>query len=135
VYSSDDRVEDILRVHERVPITFRGQSLRIERTKNRPHNLSTDSEEEHLRELEKPASSALVEELKRTVPGWKGSCGPSRVLWVGRLPSDMPREALTNFWSRLGCVIEVRTCAYNQPTVFPLTFDSLQPTHEKIKII
>ena len=110
MYSSNDSVETILRVHERVPITFRGQPLRIERTKNRPYNSSTESAAP-LVELETPTSNALVEELKKTVPGWKGSCGPSRVLWVGRLPHDIPREALTNFWSRLGCVVEVRACA------------------------
>jgi len=110
MYSSDDRVENILRVHERVPITFRGQALRIERTKNRPPNSLIESEGPVV-ELDAATSSALVEELKKTVPGWKGSREPSRVLWVGRLPHGIPREALTNFWSRLGCVVEVRSCA------------------------
>ena len=117
VYSSDDPVENLLRVHERVPITFRGQPLRIERSMSRPHTVSTEEEEEVL-EFAKPydpaTSSALIEELKRTVPGWKGTCEPSRVLWIGRLPHDISRDAIANFWSRLGCVVEVRRCAYNR---------------------
>lgn len=75
-------------------------------------------EEEEFREVAKPhdsaTSSALVEELKKTVPGWKGTCEPSRVLWIGRLPHDISRKSLENFWSRLGCVVEVRVCAYNR---------------------
>jgi hypothetical protein len=114
VYSSVDRVEHVLRVHQRVPITLRGQTLRMERATHIPYSLDTEPSE-HLPERGKPldpaASSAVVEELKKTVPRWRGSHEPSRVLWVGRLPMDISREVLTNFWSRLGCVVEVRTCA------------------------
>ncbi|KAI0255621.1 hypothetical protein BJV78DRAFT_688802 [Lactifluus subvellereus] len=113
MYASDDRVEHILRVHRRIPITVRGQTLRLELAANRPYGLSHGLSAEHAPELGKTldsaTSSAVVEELKRTVPRWKGSYGPSRVLWIGRLPTDISRTALTNFWSRLGCVVEVRT--------------------------
>ncbi len=86
----------------------------MERATDIPYSLDTEPSE-HLPELGKPldpaASSAVVEELKKTVPRWRGSYEPSRVLWVGRLPIDISRNVLTNFWSRLGCVVEVRTCA------------------------
>lgn len=111
MYSSDDRVDHILRSHRRIPITVRGESLRIERTVNRPYGLlpgSSDSALELGKPLDPAASQAIVEELKQTAPRWRGSCEPSRVLWIGRLPSNVSREALTNFWSRLGCVVEVR---------------------------
>ncbi|KAH9054768.1 hypothetical protein EDB87DRAFT_1419965 [Lactarius vividus] len=111
MYSSADRVEHILRSHERIPITIRGENLRIERTVNRPYTLSPGSSDISL-ELGKPLdpaeSQAIIEELKQTVPRWRGSYEPSRVLWVGRLPTNFTREALSNFWSRLGCVVEVR---------------------------
>ncbi|KAH9044961.1 hypothetical protein EDB83DRAFT_2406379 [Lactarius deliciosus] len=111
MYSSADRVEQILRSHTRIPITIRGESLRIERTVNRPYTLSPGSSDIAL-ELGKPLdpaeSRAIIEELKQTVPMWRGSYEPSRVLWIGRLPSSFTREALSNFWSRLGCVVEVR---------------------------
>jgi hypothetical protein len=114
MYSSNDRVEHILHIHRRVPITVRGQSLRIERTVNCPYGLSRGPSAENAPELGKPldpaTSTAIVEELKRTVPGWRGSYEPSRVLWIGRLPTNISRTALTNFWSRLGCVVEVRPC-------------------------
>ncbi|KAI9461900.1 hypothetical protein BJY52DRAFT_163912 [Lactarius psammicola] len=111
MYSSNDRVEHILRSHRRIPITIRGESLRIERTVNRPYTLSPGSSDIALelgRPLDPAASQAILEELRQTVPGWRGSYEPSRVLWIGRLPSSVSREALTNFWSRLGCVVEVR---------------------------
>jgi hypothetical protein len=114
MYPSDDRVEHILRVHSRVPITVRGQSLRVERTRNRPYGLERGLSAESPSELGKPldpeTSTAVVEELKRTVPGWKGTYEASRVLWIGRLPTNISRTALANFWSRLGCVVEVRPC-------------------------
>jgi hypothetical protein len=112
VYSSEHRAEEVLRVHHRIPITVRGRSLRIECTENRPYSLSSASMGSPL-EIGKPldaaTSSAIVEELRRTVPKWRGSNEPSRVIWIGRLPTNISREALTNFWSRLGCVVEVRT--------------------------
>jgi hypothetical protein len=37
--SSEDHVKQTLRVHQRVPITVSGVSLRIERTENLPHSL------------------------------------------------------------------------------------------------
>jgi len=114
MYSSDDPVEHILRSHSRIPITVRGESLRIERTVNRPYTLSPGSSDVALelgRSLDPTASQAIIEELKQTVPRWRGSYEPSRVLWIGRLPSAVSREALTNFWSRLGCVVEVRPCS------------------------
>ena len=112
VYSSEHRAEEVLRVHHRIPITVRGRSLRIERTENRPYSLSSASMGSPL-EIGKPldaaTSNAIVEELRRTVPKWRGSNEPSRVIWIGRLPTNITRKALTNFWSRLGCVVEVRT--------------------------
>ncbi|KAH9976887.1 hypothetical protein BGW80DRAFT_885458 [Lactifluus volemus] len=112
MYSSDNRVQHILSVHRRVPITVRGRILRLERAANRPYSLRKELLEGDAPELGKPldptTSSAIVEELKRTVPGWKGLYEPSRVLWIGRLPNNISHIALTNFWSRLGCVVEVR---------------------------
>jgi hypothetical protein len=116
MYSSNDRAEDVLRAHERLPITVRRRQLRIERTHNRPYTPSNDPEAYRL-ELGKPLdpeeSSALLKELKKSVPRWKGLYEPSRVLWIGRLPSNIDRGALINFWSRLGCVVEVRTSTSN----------------------
>ncbi|KAF8257906.1 hypothetical protein EI94DRAFT_1219986 [Lactarius quietus] len=111
IYSSDDRVEQILRSHRRIPTTVRGESLRIERTVNKPYTLTPGSSDIALelgKSLDPADSDAIIEELKQTVPRWRGSYEPSRVLWVGRLPSSVSSEALTNFWSRLGCVVEVR---------------------------
>lgn len=113
MYSSKNRVEELLRVHQRIPITLEGRVLRIESTENRPYSLSHENQANSL-ELGKPldpmTSSAIVEELKRTVPKWRGSNEPSRVIWIGRLPLNMSPKALANFWTRLGCVVDVRTC-------------------------
>ncbi|KAI9435437.1 hypothetical protein H4582DRAFT_2130446, partial [Lactarius indigo] len=69
MYSSEDRVEHILRSHTRIPITIRGESLRIERTVNRPYTLSPGSSDIAL-ELGKPLdpakSQAIIKELKQT---------------------------------------------------------------------
>ena len=120
MYSSDSRVEHILGVHRRVPITVRGRTLRLEPAANRPYSLQQELSEGDAPELGKPldptTSSAIVEELKRTIPGWKGLYEPSRVLWIGRLPNDISHATLTNFWSRLGCVVEVRPCTYKCPS-------------------
>ena len=113
IYSNEDRVEEILSVHRRVPITIQGQTLRIERAENRPYRPSTvylgDAPE-----LEKPldpaTSSAILKELTRTVSRFRGSHNPSRVLWVGGLATRISQTALTYFWSRLGCVVDVRSC-------------------------
>ncbi|KAH9954695.1 hypothetical protein BC827DRAFT_1272378 [Russula dissimulans] len=111
VYSSDDLVDHVLRVHQRVPLVVRGRTLRVERSRNRPYGVSPEHSDNPV-ELGKPldpaASSAILEELKQTVPKWRGLYEPSRVLWIGRLPTDFSKEPLTNFWSRLGCVVEVR---------------------------
>lgn len=101
-----------MRLHQRMPITLRGRNLRIERSHNLPYSLSPGPSGDPLelgKPLEPETSSAILEELMRTVPRWRGTLGPSRVLWVGRLPNDISPAALTNFWSRLGCVVEVRT--------------------------
>jgi hypothetical protein len=117
MYSSDDRVEDVLSAHERLPIAVGRHTLRIERTSNRPY-VPSDEPSAYTLDLGKPLdpaeSSAVVKELKETVPRWRGSSEPSRVLWIGRLPWNMDRAPLTNFWSRLGCVVEVRTSTYSQ---------------------
>jgi hypothetical protein len=116
MYSSKERVEEVLRAHDRLPITMRRKALRIEHSENRPVILSNEPSDLAL-EMGKPLdpaeSSAVVEELKETVRRWRGMCEPSRVLWIGRLPYNIDPEALTNFWSRLGCVIEVRSSAFN----------------------
>lgn len=81
---------------------------------NRPYAPSPGSSDIALelgKSLDPAASKAILEELKQTIPRWRGSYEPSRVLWIGRLPTNMSREALTNFWSRLGCVVEVRACS------------------------
>ena len=123
VYLSNNRVKNVLHVHKHVPITFGGQSLHIERTKNRPYGLPTDLEESLLKH-EKPTSSALVEKLKEAA---RGGAGVERLvwalcmLWIGQLPNEIPSNILTSFWSRLGCIVEIHTCVYVQLTVFPLT--------------
>ena len=113
IYSSEDRVEQILRVHERVPITVQGQTLQIEHAKKPTYNFPRGTSGQPL-ELEKPPDyatcSAILEEFTRMVPRFRGSHEPTRVLWVGRLPTDISPTALTNFWSRLGCVVDLRTC-------------------------
>lgn len=101
LYSSDDRVEQILGSHS-IPVAVRGQNLRIERTMNRPYPMvpgSSDVALELGKSLAPAASDANIEERKQTVPKWRGTCVPSRVLWNGGLPMRMSREALTNFWS------------------------------------
>jgi len=123
VYLSDDRVKNILHVHKRVPITFWGQSLHIERTKNRPYGLLTDSEEGLLKH-EKPTCSALIKELKEAARGGarvERLVRALHMLWISQLPNDIPSKILTSFWSCLGCIIEIHTCVYIQLTVFPLT--------------
>ncbi|KAI0289132.1 hypothetical protein BC826DRAFT_636595 [Russula brevipes] len=77
VYQNDDPVKHILSVHRRVPITIRGQTLRIERTPHRPYILSPGPSGHPIEfgKLLDPATSSMIaDELKRTVPGWKGSC-------------------------------------------------------------
>ena len=114
IYSNDEPVERILRSHSRIPITVGGESLRIERTDYRPYIPSFGSSDIALALGKSPdsaASQAIIEELKQTVPNWRGSYEPSRVLWIGGIPQRASREALTYFWSRLGCVVEVRLCS------------------------
>jgi hypothetical protein len=109
IYSNEDRVKEILIVHQRVPITVRGQTLRIERPVDRPYSLSPGTLADAL-ELGKPpdpaTSSAILEGLTRTVSRFKGLHNQSRVLWIGALPRRISQTALTNFWSR---VVEVPT--------------------------
>ena len=110
IYSNKNHVEEILRVHQQVPITVRGQILRIESSENRP-SLSPDSlgDVELGKPLDPETCNAIVKELTQTVPGFRGTHGPSRVIWLGSLPIHISRPALTNFWSRLGCVVDVRS--------------------------
>jgi len=116
MYLSNDRVDDVLRAHDRLPITIRRKALRVERTENRPFILSNEPSDSTLeigKSLDPAESSAVAEELKETVQKWRGSCEPSRVLWIGRLPYNIDHDALTNFWSRIGCVVEVRSSTFN----------------------
>jgi hypothetical protein len=116
MYSSDDRAEDVLRAHDRLPVSIRRKALRVERTDNRPYILSNESEDFTLetgKPLDPAESGAISKELKETVRKWRGSCEPSRVVWIGRLPYNVDQDALTNFWSRLGCVVEVRQSTSN----------------------
>ncbi|KAI0270387.1 hypothetical protein BC834DRAFT_861094 [Gloeopeniophorella convolvens] len=112
LYSSPERVDEILAVHARSPVSLHGQRLRIERSTNRPYSPRLPSAEA-VTELEPPMSAAeardTIDELRRTVPGWRGAYAPSRVLWIGRLPRAMPADALAAFWARLGTVVDVRT--------------------------
>ena len=108
MYSNKDRVEQILSIHQRVPITLRGKILRIERAESRPYGLPPGSLGNDLEQGKPPdpaTCSAILEELTRTVSRFRGLHNPSRVLWIGRLPSDISRTALVNFWSQLGCVV------------------------------
>ena len=123
VYLSDNHVENILHVHKCVLITFWGQSLHIEHTKNRLYGLLTDLEKGLLKH-EKPTCSALIEELKEAAGGGarvERLVRALRMLWIGQLPNDIPSKILTSFWSHLSCVVEIHTCVYVQLTVFPLT--------------
>jgi hypothetical protein len=113
IYSNEDRVEDILSVHQQVPITVGGRTLRIERAENRPYRPSPGylgDDLEFGKPLDPATSSAILKELTRMVSGFKGSHNPSRVLWIGGLPTRISRVALANFWSRVGCVVDVRPC-------------------------
>lgn len=48
--SGEDHVKQMLRVHQRAPVTLQGQSVRIERTANLPHGsvIESTSVREHL---------------------------------------------------------------------------------------
>src|SRR6267154_5142394 len=59
IYSNEDRVEEILSVHRRVPITIQGRTLRIERAENRPYRPSTVYSGD-ASELEKPLDLGLL---------------------------------------------------------------------------
>jgi hypothetical protein len=122
LYSSDDQVEQILGSHKRIPFSVRGQNVRIDHSMNQPYALPpgpSDVATERGTSVDPAASKAIIEELKKTVPKWTGTCAPSRVLRIGGLPLTISREALTNFWGRLGCVVEVHT------RTFPLFLVSL----------
>ena len=41
IYSDEDCVEQILSIHQQVPITVRVRTLRIERVVNRPYSISS----------------------------------------------------------------------------------------------
>ena len=62
-------------------------------------------------------SSAIIEELKRTVTKWRGSYELLRVVWIGWLPTNISLTALANFRSRVGYIVEVRTCTCLQPSI------------------
>jgi hypothetical protein len=113
IYSNGNRVEETLSVRQRVPITVGGQTLRIERAKDRLYSMfpvSLGDALEFGKPLDPATSSGILKELTRTVSRFRGSHNPSRVLWIGGLPTRISRAALTNFWSRLGCVVYVRAC-------------------------
>ena len=59
---------------------------------NRTYTLSPGSPDlalELRKSLDPAASEAIIEELRQTVPRWGGLYEPSRVLWIGRLPSSV----------------------------------------------
>lgn len=114
IYSDKDRVGEILRVHKRVPITVLGQNLRVELAEKHSQSLSVGILADALergKPLDSATSSAIVEELTQTVSRFRGLQNPSRVLWIGGLPRTISETHLANFWSRLGCVVDVRTSA------------------------
>ena len=114
VYPNKDHVERTLKDHHHNPIILQGRSLRIELAKNNPYSLTPGFSGDDLRlaeQIDPVTRGGIIKQLTRTVPKFRGSHDPSRVLWVGRLPVAITPTALTNFWSRLGCVVEVRLSA------------------------
>jgi hypothetical protein len=110
----EDRVQQLLSVHQQVPITVRGRTLRIERAENRPYDLSSSpGSSRHPLELGKPPdlaiSSTTLKELTRTVPRFRGSHEPSRILWIDLLPTNISRTAL-KFLEPNGCIVDIRSC-------------------------
>ena len=85
IYSNKDSIEEILSVHQRAPITVGGRIPRIQRAENRPSSPSTGPLGDAV-ELGKPldpaTSSAIFKELTQTVPRFRDSHKPSRVLWI-----------------------------------------------------
>ncbi|KAF8492390.1 hypothetical protein F5888DRAFT_911356 [Russula emetica] len=137
IYSNDDHVGEILSVHQRVSITVRRRTLRIERAENRPYSPSPGSLADAL-ELGKPLDpatcSAILRELTRTVSRVRGSHNPSRVLWIGWLPARISRTALTNFWSRLGSVVDIRSSLKNgyAHVELPSTEEALRAVYQGV---
>jgi len=114
IFSNEDHVEQILNVHQRVPITVRGRTLRIEHAEFCPWTLSPSSLGDAL-ESEKPPDpatcSSILKGLTQTVPRFRGLHNPSRVFWIGSVACKYLSDSsqpLTNFSSRLGCVVDIR---------------------------
>jgi hypothetical protein len=97
---SEDRVEHILRAHQRVPYNLQGHCrYRIEYTGNLPHSSSLGSSGHYPPDLVKPfepaTSFAILNEPRQVVPIWRGLLEPSRVLWIGRLPGYLSLDIRT----------------------------------------
>jgi len=83
--SSEDHVKQILCVRQRAPISFRVQSLRIERTKNLPHSLVLIYLEVRPLDLGKPLDPAATSSAILHEPMDE----PTRIFRIGRLPTDI----------------------------------------------
>jgi hypothetical protein len=86
--SSEDHVKQILRVHQRAPITL-GQSLHIERTGILAHSLVLMSLEARPSGPWEPLDPAATSSAILHEPRQCQVDEPSRVLWIGRLPTDI----------------------------------------------
>lgn len=85
--------------------------LRIERPENTLYSMYPGPLADTLelgKQLDPATASETLKDLKRWVTKFRGSRDPSRVVWIGGLPYGISPSALTNFWSRLGCVVDVR---------------------------
>jgi hypothetical protein len=104
--SSEDHVKQILRVHQRAPITL-GQSLHIERTGILPHSLVLMTLEARpsgpWEPLDPAATSSAILHEPRQCPG--GRAIARHLDWSAAYGY---RVAFANFWCRHGRSVEVR---------------------------
>ena len=85
------------RVHQRMPITFQGEAYAANtpRTAHTACPLGPWGDPPGAWEpLDSATSRATVNELKRTVLGWRSSYKPSHMIQIGWLPTSMSQAAL-----------------------------------------
>ncbi len=94
IFSNEDCVEQILRIHQRVLITLQGRTLCIECAVNRPYSLNSRSSGNALelgQTLDLATCRAILKELIGTVPSFRvqtSYCASSGLV-AGRLPTDI----------------------------------------------
>jgi hypothetical protein len=117
-------------IHQRVPITVQGRTLRIEHAANCPYSLSSGFSGNALelrKSLDPVTCSAILKELTRCPRYCKNSHKCSEL--VGCL-----RISLANFWSRLGYV-EVRILRDRNPAANrSLTYESISLNGSSLQV-